>query len=161
MEPALTLPRLPSVQSIAVLTRIRRMGWVLAGSWSLADQILLDELSRAGQGITDGPFGDPHENIFAWAFRVFDGACSETGVIRSVPQWQKTPDRLGHRLHTLPYELRPATLVLVIEEFPPEKAAEITGRSVAALLSAALAATELLDQGDGDGDGDGEGDRGA
>ena len=31
----------------------------------------------------------------------------------------------------------------------------------AALLSAALAATELLDQGDGDGDGDGEGDRGA
>lgn len=147
MEHALTLSRRPSVQSIAVLTRIRRMGWVLAGSWSLADQILLDELSRAGSAITEGPFKDPHENMFAWAFRVFDSACSETGVIRSVPKWQKTPDSamLGHKLHTLPYELRLATLVLVIEELPPEKAALITGRTIRALLSAAVAATELLD----------------
>ncbi len=152
MEPALTLSRRPSVQSIAVLTRIRRMGWVLAGSWSLADQILLDELARAGPAITDGPFEDPHENIFAWAFRVYDGACSASGVIRSVPQWQKTPDRLGHKLHRLPYELRLAILVLVIEEFPPEKAAEITGRSVAALLNAALAGTDLLDEGEGEGE---------
>lgn len=147
MEHALTLPILPSVQSIAALTRIRRMGWVLAGSWNLADQILLEEVERAGTSVSDGPFRDPYENMFAWAFGVFDRTCSATGVIRSVPEWQKTPEKLGHDLHKLPYELRLATLMLVIEELSPEKAAQITGRSIIALTSAAVAATQLLDDG--------------
>lgn len=120
------------------------MGWVLAGNAHLSDRILLEALGRDHAAAIDGPSDDPFENLFAWAFQSLDASCRDDGPIRRL----KTQDARGEmieRLHGLPYELRVATLLLMVEELSLERGAQISGRSGFSLASAATVAAQRLD----------------
>lgn len=121
------------------------MGWVLTGNGPLADRILLEAMEQDAANPLAGPYQDPFENLFAWAFGALDRACSDKGVVRPLHQAVGPNSNLAARLHALPYELRVATLLISIEGFDAAQAQQISGRSAFALASAATAAVELLD----------------
>jgi len=120
------------------------MGWALTGSRTLCDQILLEALGRNPENPFTGSVEDPFENFFIWAFRTLDDACSVRGVIRPF-RGSRSPSGLIEQLHSLPYELRVATVLLTIEAFTPEQAEALSGRSAFSLASAAVMAGQLLD----------------
>ncbi|MEM1106936.1 MAG: hypothetical protein AAGH87_11160 [Pseudomonadota bacterium] len=120
------------------------MGWVLAGSLSLADRILLNTFERDRTVDFRGPTHDTFENLFVWAFNALDQACYDGGRIRPLFSALQEVD-LAFRLHALPYELRVATLLITIEGFTPELGAKISGRTAARLACDAAAAAQRLD----------------
>jgi len=125
--------------------RIRRMGWVLARSETLAELLLLKALrtARAPARLAGGACAD--QRIFAWAFGALDAELCQAGKVRPLMVRQCGGDLAG-RLLTLPYELRVAALIIMIEDMSPEAGREVTGRSAFALASGAAAALHQLDR---------------
>ena len=144
MESVLNREAKPSKHALAVFDRIRRMGWILAGHTHLSDQILLGALEHDPAAATGGPSDDPFENLFAWAFQSLDASCRDDGPIRLLTPSTARAE-LINRLHGLPYELRVATLLLIVEELSLERGAQISGRPAFSLASAAAVATQRLD----------------
>lgn len=134
----------PTQPMDALAFRIRRMGWVLAGSETLAEFLLLKALRTAHAPARSavGPCAD--QRIFAWAFGALDAELCQAGKVRPLMVRQCGGDLAG-RLLALPYELRVAALIIMIEGMSPEAGRQVTGRSAFALASGAAAALHQLD----------------
>lgn len=134
------------MQGDSVVFRIRRMSWVLAGSRSLGDSLLAAAITADDlPARSKSEAGDADEPLFIWAFKALDARCSDHGNIRAFKNRRDESPSLIARLNALPYELRVAVLLVIIEQIPPADAAEFSGRSAFALASAASAATQILD----------------
>lgn len=105
------------------------MGWVLTGHQSLADT-LIAEASRMAK---PADLGSSQTSAVAWAFRVYDAACSSGGVVRFLRPVPGDRASLATGLRSLQYEQRVAVAFILLEDMDASTAAAISGRSQYAL----------------------------
>lgn len=121
-------------------TRVRRMGWFLTLDQILADRLIATAFRRDRARLMNG--GVPTQYaVLRWAFRIFDDATSDGKLLLLPPA--PTPDRRRHgglreRLSELSHEERVATSLMIVEEFSPDQAALLSGRSKDALEDALM-----------------------
>ena len=137
---------IPTSQGVVpLLTRLRRMGWILTGEQSVADSVLQSAFERS-RTVLDG-LGDrlTELDLFKLGFDAFEDAAHQKGVVVILSRPQHRGGTLGDDIRGLSYVERIAVALMLVEEMPAQKAAILSGRPQRILQESLITAVAKLE----------------
>lgn len=131
-----------------LLTRLRRMGWILTGEQQVADSVLQTAFERSRTVLAG--LGDQltELDLFKLGFDAFDDAAHQKGVVVILKQPLRRGGTLGDDIKGLTYVERIAVALMLVEGMPARMAAILSGRPQRILEESLTAAVAKLEPGE-------------